>query len=587
MPSHLSDRTTSNSANKRKGSSSSKWIDGGIVVFIFIFAAFSPHSIAVAQTAWILGMLLWVARFAFDPRPRLQRTPLDYVLLAFFIVSGLSAVFSYAPIVSIGKMRAASLFTIVYLVAENVRSLRVARLLALTLIASCMVNVLFTAGQMVLGRGVKLEGVKLESPLALAVFRTRRVRQPTPIIDGDTVLEVDGQRVHDPDELAALLAGAGAAGAKTAQVKIYRFEWTPTLEVPGGHLLAGTTAQQQLGISGWTRGRDWRATGFFSHWVTYAEVLQLIAALALGVFLALPSKRGWVGLLLVVAVAGLLFALALTVTRASWVGFLISASLMLLLSASRRTIVVVAACAIPVVLAGLFVLQQKRNIGFIDRSDQSTTWRETVWREGFDLLISKPRHILVGVGMDSIKSHWREWGLFDNGRLPMGHMHSNVLQIALERGVPALIIWLLLLGLYARMLWSLLRRTGTSYGAAKETPREFERKNKRSSLLGWIDRSEWLDRGIVLGALGGLAGFFASGLVHYNWGDSEVVMVFYFIMALTLVVQREREVAGSHLPLNTGERFSRKARVPSRTSSVANRDEKSSVSSASPSSRES
>jgi uncharacterized membrane protein YuzA (DUF378 family) len=54
-------------------------------------------------------------------------------------------------------------------------------------------------------------------------------------------------------------------------------------------------------------------------------------------------------------------------------------------------------------------------------------------------------------------------------------------------------------------------------------------------------------RGVALGALGGLVGFFTSGLVHYNWGDSEVVMVFYFIMGLSLVVQRivRGEVQGS------------------------------------------
>jgi len=42
--------------------------------------------------------------------------------------------------------------------------------------------------------------------------------------------------------------------------------------------------------------------------------------------------------------------------------------------------------------------------------------------------------------MDSIKKHWREWGLFDNGKIPVGHMHSNLLEIALERGVPALLV---------------------------------------------------------------------------------------------------------------------------------------------------
>jgi hypothetical protein len=29
-----------------------------------------------------------------------------------------------------------------------------------------------------------------------------------------------------------------------------------------------------------------------------------------------------------------------------------------------------------------------------------------------------------------------------------------------------------------------------------------------------------------------------SGVVHYNWGDSEVVMIFYLIMGLSLVVER-------------------------------------------------
>ena len=45
-------------------------------------------------------------------------------------------------------------------------------------------------------------------------------------------------------------------------------------------------------------------------------------------------------------------------------------------------------------------------------------------------------------------------------------------------------------------------------------------------------------RGLALGALGGIVGFFTSGLVHYNWGDSEVVMVVYFVMGLSLVVER-------------------------------------------------
>lgn len=484
----------------------SVWCERGTIACIFLFAVCAPHSIAATQTAWLLGLLFWLLRFVFFPRPTLFRTPVDYLLLGFFVLSGLSGVFSYSPIVSIGKMRAASLFTIVYLVAQNVRSLRLVHMLALTLIGSCMLNVFWTAGQLIVGRGVKVQGVTADSPLAKAVFHTRTVRQLTPIKDGDTVFEVDGKPVGTPDELAAALA----AGSGVVKVKIYRVEWMPELEVPRAQLLGGSSALEQLGISDWTRGRDWRATGFYGHWVTYAEVLQLIASLALGLFLALPQKKSLLGWLLLATVVGLVFALGMTVTRASWIGFAVSVGVMLMMSVSRRTLLIAGACAIPLVLGGLILLQQKRNVGLIDSQDQSTSWREMVWREGFDLLVSNPRHLLVGVGMDSIKGHWREWRLFDEGRQPIGHMHSNLLQIALERGVPALIVWLLLMGVYSRMLIGIIRTS--------------------------VDLPE--ARGVALGAFGGLAGFFVSGVVHYNWGDSEVVTVFYLIMGLSLVLER-------------------------------------------------
>ena len=265
----------------------SYWCERAVIVCVLLIAVFAPHSIAVTQTAWLLGLLFWLLRFVVYPRPALFRTPVDYLLLGFFVLSGVSGVFSYSPIMSIGKMRAASLFTVVYLVAQNVRTVRLVHVIALALIGSCMVNVLLTAGQLVVGRGVKVEGVKAESPLAKAVFRTRTVTQPTAIRDGDIVWEVDSKPIGNPDQLAAALAG----GAGIARVKIYRVEWMPELEVPRGKLLAGSTALEQLGITGWSRGRDWRATGFFGHWVTYAEVLQLVASLALGLFLVLPRRE--------------------------------------------------------------------------------------------------------------------------------------------------------------------------------------------------------------------------------------------------------------------------------------------------------
>jgi O-antigen ligase len=485
------------------------WLERAILAALVLFVIAAPTSIAAAQTAWLLGMLFWILRFAVWPRPEVQRTPIDYAMLGFFILTGISSVLSYEPMVSIGKLRAASLFTIVYLVAQNIRSARVLRTLTFLLIAAAVISALYTFGLYALGRGVKIYGLRPDSPLSAAKLISPPNVQATPILSGDTLEEIDGRKVSSPDDLIASLEISGGKGP--AKIKIYRVEWNPVLEVPRGHLVSGGTAEERLGIQRWTRGRDWRATGFYGQWTTYGEALQLISSLAIGLLVALPRKRSRHGALLALALVGLLIALLLTAMRASELSLLISAALIAALGLKRRALILIGVCAIPLIFAGLFVLHQKRSVGFFDQKDDSIRWRETVQREGFNLLISKPRHLLVGIGMDSLKSHWREWGMFENGRLPWGHMHSDYLQIALERGVPTLLVWLILLGTYARTLWRLRRR---------------------------VLNENWIERGIVLGALGGLIGFMSSGVVHYNWGDSEVVMIFYLIMGLSLVVER-------------------------------------------------
>jgi O-antigen ligase len=528
------------------------WLERIVVASLFLFAASAPHSIAVAEGAWVLGIITWAARFAFRPRPVLHRTPLDYALLGFFVLTFVSAIFSYEPDVSIGKLRAASLFTIVYLAAENVASRRMLRALALTLVVSCMANVAFTFAVYARGRGVKIGALGAEGPLAAAGVRA-----------GDTVLGVDRLKVETPSDIERGLAAqqtgrelmirwpAGEPACwsdeRAACLRGVRSEVPLAISVERWKFLSGTTTETRLGIEGWSRGRDDRAHGFYGQYQTYSEVLQLIGSLALGLLVALAvsrrnaktedagrrdadaetsasvredartpdaGRRRWRRniALLAVAFAGISGALLLTVTRASWAGFFVSALVVVLAGAgSRRAVVAVLLAAFVVAPVALFVLREKRGVGLVDQRDESTTWRETVWREGFDVLKSKPRHLIVGVGMDTLKYRWREWGMFDHGRLPWGHLHSTPLQIAFERGLPALAAWLALLFLYWRALWRMARR-------ARDL--------------------NWIERGLALGALGGSIGFFASGLVHYNLGDSEVAMNFYFLMGLALALER-------------------------------------------------
>ncbi|HEX5708096.1 MAG TPA: O-antigen ligase family protein, partial [Pyrinomonadaceae bacterium] len=489
-------------------------LDSAIAALLVLLAVSAPHSIAATQTAWILALVLWVVRFFVGPRPRTHRTPVDYALLAFFIFTFISALASYEPDISVGKLRAASLFTVVYVVCQNVRSLRAARVLAVALVASCALSALIAFGEFARGRGVKVTSLAAESPLRAAGVR-----------EGDTILEAEGGRVETPEELETLLADSSRRvvmrwpNGQTACVSTesegcvvaYRAEVRWLLSTRRAPPLAGETSAARLGILGWTRGRDERADGTFGHFTTYAEVLQLVASLALGLLVALPRKRSLKGALLAVALAVLTGALILTVTRASWLGLLLSSLAVAGAVASRRVLLVTLAAALPLAVAGLLVLQQRRQVGFLDPKEGSTAWRLTVYREGVDLLARSPRHLAVGVGMDSIKRRHREWHLFDDGRLNVSHFHSVPLQLAVERGLPTLAAWLALVALYARMLWRMARRR---------------------RIKGWVER------GLALGALGGLVGFLTGGLVHWNLGDSEVVTVFYLIMGLALAVER-------------------------------------------------
>ena len=472
-------------------------LDTAIQVSLFLLALSAPISIAATQTAWAFALLFWIIR-AFFVRPTFRKSAFDLALLAFISLTVISAIVSYEPAVSIRKLVPVSLVTIAYLVGGQAKEVRFRRRMIAVLIVSAVATVIWTLGVLAVGKNLKVTALAADSPLRAADVK-----------ENDTILKLGGQNINSPADLTDAISRY--PDARGMEIVYYRNESIITSRLPVISLSPASDDPANLGILAWSRGRDARAAGFYGHYTTYAEALQLILSLAFGLMVAVPGgllSRN--RLLLGVVVALCSIALFLTITRASWAGFLLSASVIILVGASRRTVLIAAVLAIPLALVGLSYLQQKRNVGFFDTSDNSTTWRMTVWREGFEVLTSRARHLLVGVGMDSLKTHWSEWQMFDKGNLPLGHLHSTPLQIAFERGIPALIAWIVWMFVYLKLMWRPLRS----------------------------GHLEWPERGLLLGAFGGAIGFIASGLVHYNWGDSEVVMVFYLLMGLSLGVTK-------------------------------------------------
>jgi hypothetical protein len=116
-------------------------------------------------------------------------------------------------------------------------------------------------------------------------------------------------------------------------------------------------------------------------------------------------------------------------------------------------------------------------------------------------------HPIFGHGMDAMHVHWNEWGFPGTDML---HLHSTPLQLAFDRGLPMLCLW----------LWMMIA---------------FWLQLSRSSWAA-TDLSDTSSYGILLGSLGALTGFLASSLVNYNYGDSEVAMMFWWLMGISMAI---------------------------------------------------
>ncbi len=235
-------------------------------------------------------------------------------------------------------------------------------------------------------------------------------------------------------------------------------------------------------------------------------MLQMIAQLALGLALAHLRNHGLNKYFRVAIVAVMLLTMGIVFTamRTVLVAFAIGATVIAWRSL-RGAYKVAFTFAIFFVLAfGAVVVSQTRARDALKLGDASSSLRAQVARVGLSRILIHP---VFGHGMDAMKLHWNEWGFPGNDMI---HLHSTPLQLAFDRGLPMLVLWLWLVIAF----W--LYIAGTEKSAR--------------------DSSDTNSHGLLLGILGALTGFLASSLVNYNYGDAEAAMMFWFLMGLVLAL---------------------------------------------------
>jgi len=113
------------------------------------------------------------------------------------------------------------------------------------------------------------------------------------------------------------------------------------------------------------------------------------------------------------------------------------------------------------------------------------------------------------------------------------HMHNNFLQIAAGRGIPGLAIWLWLM---IRIAWDSL----CTYRFARSAAFPYGEECRREATL------------VSSAALGSWAALMIAGMFEFNFGDSEVLTLFLFIMSAPYVYSPKTTKAMGPFPLLSG-----------------------------------
>jgi O-antigen ligase len=191
---------------------------------------------------------------------------------------------------------------------------------------------------------------------------------------------------------------------------------------------------------------DDRITGFFSHWMTFSEVILLIFVGLLSYLMFSESARSrfrvvWFGLAVVLAVS-----LLLTFTRSVWLALVVSLGY-LIWHWNKKLLL-----AAPVLLVVLVLLApgaaQRRIRSIADPGANSA--RLIMWKTGWQMVQAHP---WLGVGPMRVGARFGEFVPEGTGELPDAyyeHLHNVFIHYAAERGIPAalMILWLL-----ARVIW--------------------------------------------------------------------------------------------------------------------------------------
>jgi O-antigen ligase len=280
---------------------------------------------------------------------------------------------------------------------------------------------------------------------------------------------------------------------RTARGKRANFVMQAILTVGAISAIVGVA---EYGIFGFDNLNN-RPRGTLGHYMTYSGLLMMVMCSAAARLLFERRDRIWPALIM----PALIVAVVLTFSRNAWVGGCVGIGVLLLLKDFRLL-------ALAPVAAGLFFALAPAPIvtrlySAFDLRDPTVRDRVAMYQAGVEIVKDHP---VLGTGPNVVQKVYPAYRRSTAVEPAPPHLHDVPLQIAAERGVPALIVW----------LWFLVTLT-----------------------MGLLQKLR-LDRPRYLAAvgIGAVASMVAAGFFEYNFGDSEFLMLLLVLLTLPWAAAR-------------------------------------------------
>lgn len=240
-----------------------------------------------------------------------------------------------------------------------------------------------------------------------------------------------------------------------------------------------------------------RVRGNFGHYMTYSGVIMLAACIAAARVMFRPQERIWAALVM----PALLVALALTLTRNAWVGACAGIGLLFLLRDFRLVALIPVAAALFLAFAPAQI--SDRLYSTFSLSDPTNVDRIAMVESGVAIIREHP---LTGVGPDMVREVYPSYRRPGATKQMNPHLHNVPVQIAAERGLPALAIWIWFV---ATLFRDFIRKLRTSPSPSLPTA-----------------------------GLACVVAMVSAGMFEYNFGDSEFLMLFLLLVTLPYAADR-------------------------------------------------